>query len=95
MKSKRAEEYIDESIYDAAELVDKDGCGMAVVRRSDAYRAVEIAEEEMIEKAVTAYISICDHNINEERCALGGECDAANCPYCKAFKQKMMEIQNK
>ena len=51
MKSKGAEEYIDESIYDAAELVDKDGCGMAVVRRSDAYRAVEIAEEEMIEKA--------------------------------------------
>lgn len=54
MKSKRSEEYIDENIYDAAELVDKDGCGMAVVKRSDAYRAVEIAEEEMIEKALAA-----------------------------------------
>lgn len=39
MKSKKAEEYIDESTYDAAELVDKDGCGWAVVRRHDAYRA--------------------------------------------------------
>ena len=51
MKSKRAEEYIGESIYDAAELEDKDGCGMAVVRRSDAYRAVEIAEDDMADNA--------------------------------------------
>lgn len=91
MKSKKAEEYIDENIYDAAELVDKDGCGMAVVRQYDAYRAVELAEKEMIEKVVVAYISICDHNISEGRCALGGDCDAANCPYCKELKQKMME----
>lgn len=27
MKSKIAEEYIDENIYDAAECVDNDGCG--------------------------------------------------------------------
>ena len=51
MKSKRAEEYIDENIYDAAECVYKDGCGWAVVKRSDAYRAVELAEAEMVEKA--------------------------------------------
>lgn len=51
MKSKRTEEYIDDNIYDAAECVDKDGCGWAVVKRSDAYRAVELAEEEMAETA--------------------------------------------
>ena len=48
MKSKSAEEYIDNNIYDAAECVDKDGCGWAVVKRSDAYRAVELAEAEMV-----------------------------------------------
>ena len=48
MKSKSAEEYIDKNIYDAAECVDKDGCGWAVVKRSDAYRAVELAEDELI-----------------------------------------------
>lgn len=51
MKSKRAEEFIDENIYDAADLVDRDGCGWAVVGRHKAYHAVELAEEDMAEKA--------------------------------------------
>lgn len=55
MKSKRAEEYIDDNIYDAAECVDKDGCGWAVVKRSDAYRAVELAEENMADKATQLF----------------------------------------
>lgn len=91
MKSKRAKEYIGESIYDAAELVDKDGCGMAVVRRSDAYHAIEIAEDEMIEKAVAAYISICIRNMGDGMCAIGVKCNANKCHYCKDFKQKLME----
>lgn len=48
MKSKRAEEYIEDNVCDAAECVDKDGCGWSVVKRSDAYHAVELAEAEMV-----------------------------------------------
>lgn len=91
MISKRAEEYIDENVYDADELVDKDGCGLAVVRQYDAYRAVELVEKEMVEKAVVAYTSICVHNMGEGVCALGGECDANKCLYCTELKQKMGE----
>lgn len=83
MISKKAEEYIDENVYDAAELVDKDGCGCAVVRRHDAYRAVEIAEEEIVEKAVVAFCS--------ERCS--GGCPLANKDYCgglQRFKQALV-----
>lgn len=50
MKSKRAEKYIEDNVYDAAECVDKDGCGWAVVKLSYAYNAVDLAEEEMVEK---------------------------------------------
>lgn len=53
--SKRAEEYIDDNIYDAAECVDKDGCGWAVVKRNDAYLAVKFAEEDMAEKATQLF----------------------------------------
>lgn len=88
MKSKRAEKYLKEHLSDFPLLG-------GYVNVYYARKAVEIAKEEMAEEAVTAYISICDHNISEGRCVLGGECDAANCPYCKEFKQKMMEIQNK
>lgn len=51
MVSKRAGEYIDESAVDSADLVNMDGLGMAVVMRSDAKHAVELAEDEIIEKA--------------------------------------------
>lgn len=46
MKSEKAKAFIDENETDAANLVDKDGCGWAVVGIYDAYRAVELAEQE-------------------------------------------------
>lgn len=89
MKSKRAEEYIDENVYDAAELVDKDGCGWAVVRRHDAYRAVEIVEEEMIEKAAELHSQTCNMYAGYGLCLHGGRCK--DCELIADFKQKMME----
>lgn len=55
MKSKRAEEYIEDNVHDAADLVDRDGCGWAVVGRHYAYHAIDLAEEEMAEKAVQLF----------------------------------------
>lgn len=50
MKSKKAKEYIDEWVFDAANLVDADGVGCAVIRRCDAVEAVERAEAEIREE---------------------------------------------
>jgi hypothetical protein len=55
MKSKRAGEYIEDNVHDAADLVDRDGCGWAVVGRHKAYHAVELAEAEMVEKAAQLF----------------------------------------
>lgn len=55
MKSKRAEEYIEDNVHDAADLVDRDGCGWAVVGRHYAYHAIDLAEEEMVEKAAQLF----------------------------------------
>lgn len=55
MKSKRAEECIEDNVHDAADLVDRDGCGWAVVGRHYAYHAIDLAEEEMAEKAVQLF----------------------------------------
>lgn len=84
MKSKSAEEYIDNNIYDAAECVDKDGCGWAVVKRSDAYRAVELAEAEMVEKAWRAFCAV--HCPKE--CPLD---NSDECGSLREFKRKMEE----
>lgn len=81
MKSTRAEEYIDDNIYDAAECVDKDGCGWAVVKRSDAYRAVELAEKDLINRAIVSY---CE-NVCEDR-----PCDI-HCQALDNFIKKLME----
>lgn len=89
MKRKRAEEYIEKNVYDAAECVDKDGCGWAVVKRSDAYRIVELAEEDMAEKAIKAYIQCCEWREGEDSCVAGYKCD--KCPSMDNFKQKLME----
>lgn len=80
MKSKRAEEYIDISIvysdfYDA--------CGF-IVSEGDASSAVEIAEEDMTEKAAKAFCAV--------HCPKG--CPLYNKNECKAlreFKRKMEE----
>ena len=87
MKSKRAEEYIDDNIYDAAECVDRDGCGWAVVKQSDAYRAVELAEEEMIEKALQAFSESCEMYAGSGVCLENGRCESCN--RVMRFKQKL------
>lgn len=89
MKSKSAEEYIDNNIYDAAECVDKDGCGWAVVKRSDAYRAVELAEAEMVEKAGRAFAEYCEMYAGGGKCLEGCECET--CTRIMYFKRKMEE----
>lgn len=82
MKSKRAEEYIEDNVHDAADLVDRDGCGWAVVGRHKAYHAVELAEEDMAEKAAKAFCAVhCPKG-----CPFDKECEAI-----REFKQKMME----
>lgn len=83
MISSKAERYLADSLCDAGALVDKDGVGMLVVRRSDARRIVELAEEELLEKAEAAFCS--------ERCFAG--CPLTSKDYCGAlqrFKQKLI-----
>lgn len=46
MKSERAEAYINANEMDAAYLVDKDGCGWAVIGIYQARKAVELAEQD-------------------------------------------------
>lgn len=89
MKSKRAEEYIEDNVHDAADLVDRDGCGWAVVGRHKAYHAVELAEEDMAEKAIKAYIQCCKWREGEDSCVAGYKCD--KCPSMDNFKRKLME----
>ena len=59
MKSERAEAYIKGNEMDAAYLVDKDGCGWAVIGIHQARKAVELAEQDaearMRRKAVQAF----------------------------------------
>lgn len=84
MKRKRAEEYIEKNVYDAAECVDKDGCGWAVVKRSDAYRIVELAEEDMADKAAKAFCAV--------HCPKGCPFDNSDgCGALREFKRKMEE----
>lgn len=84
MKSKRAEEYIEDNVHDAADLVDRDGCGWAVVGRHKAYHAVEIAEEDMAEKAANAFCAV--------HCPKGCPFDnSEECNALREFKRKMEE----
>ena len=59
MKSERAEAYINANEMDAAYLVDKDGCGWAVIGIYQARKAVELAAQDaaarMRRKAVQAF----------------------------------------
>ena len=50
MKSEKAKEFIDKNEMATANLVDKDGCGWAVVGIYDAYKAVELAEKDARER---------------------------------------------
>ena len=59
MKSERAKAYINANDMDAVYLVDKDGCGWAVIGIHQARKAVELAEQEaearMRRKVVQAF----------------------------------------
>ena len=65
MKSEKAKEFIDKNEMDAANLVDKDGCGWAVVGIYDAYKAVELAEKDARERMKRAFcLQICGERGN-------------------------------
>lgn len=72
MKSEKAKEFIDKNEMAAANLVDKDGCGWAVVGIYDAYKAVELAEKDARERMKRAFcLQICGERGNTES---GCEC---------------------
>lgn len=50
MKSEKARKYIEDWTFDATSLVDADGIGAIVLRRYEAVKAVEIAEQEAEER---------------------------------------------
>lgn len=77
MKSKRAEELI---------LL---GTECYEVTTITAEQAVELAEEDMAEKAIKAYIQCCEWREGEDSCVAGYKCD--KCPSMDNFKQKLME----
>lgn len=72
MKSEKAKEFIDKNEMATANLVDKDGCGWAVVGIYDAYKAVELAEKDARERMKRAFcLQICGERGNTES---GCEC---------------------
>lgn len=93
MKSEKAEAYINDNEMDAANLVDKDGCGWAVIGIHYARRAVELAEQEaeerMRKRAIEAYCVDCC-------CTVVGTCGigADNCVALRQFIQKLNENEN-
>lgn len=50
MKSEKARKYIEDWTFEAADLVDADGVGAIVLRRYEAVKAVELAEQEAEER---------------------------------------------
>lgn len=59
------------------------------VSRWKAERAVEIAEEDMIEKAVKLFYEDCEIYAGDGKCLGGGKCE--NCDRVNKFKRKLME----
>lgn len=83
MISSKAERYLADSLCDAGTLVDKDGVGMLVVRRSDARHIVELTEGELLEKAGAVFCS--------EHCFAGCPyTDKDCCGVLRRFKQKLI-----
>lgn len=88
--SKRAKEYIEENTELADNLVDLYGWGLFnVVEEYDARHAIELAEEEMVEKAGHIFAEYCEMYAGEGKCLEGGDC--ATCKRITEFKQKLME----
>lgn len=65
MKSERAEAYINANEMDAAYLVDKDGCGWAVIGIHQARKAVELAEQEAEERVYEKLRRLCMKTLRE------------------------------
>lgn len=82
MISTKAEKYIDD---DAVVMNNGD----RMVDASTAYMAVELAEEEMIEKAGRVFAEYCEMYAGDGKCLERGEC--AICARIVEFKQKMKE----
>lgn len=82
MKSKRAEKYIEEHR-------DKHPYPSGDFSAGAAFEAVELAEEDMAEKAAKAYIQCCEWREGEDSCVAGYKCD--KCPSMDNFKRKLME----
>lgn len=61
--------------------------GDRMVDASTVYTAVDIAEEEMIKKAVIAFVETCEMYAGNGKCLEGGEC--ATCSRTTKFKQKL------
>lgn len=59
------------------------------ISRWKAERAVEIAEEEMIEKAAIVFSEYCEIYAGDGKCLGGGKCE--NCDRVNKFKRKLME----
>lgn len=55
-----------------------------------AYIAVEIAEEEMIEKAVKAFAEVCEMYAGNERCLECVKC--RDCERVKEFRQRLEKL---
>lgn len=77
MKSERAKQYIDNDTIEFRN-------GDRMVDASTAYIAVEIADEDMIEKAVKAFAETCEMYAGEGRCLECVKCE--DCERVKRFK---------
>ncbi len=55
----------------------------------DVYKAIDIAEDEMIEKAVQVFSESCEMYAIDGICLENGRCDSCSRVY--EFKQKLME----
>lgn len=90
MKSKEAKKYLSSSAMGPNSPLAQDQD--YVWRYYSIIKAIEIAENEMIEKALEAYKFACEENYDGECWAFGGfsKC-CGQCAGYNEFKQKMME----
>lgn len=82
MKSKRAEKYIEEHR-------DKHPYPSGDFSAGAAFEAVELAEEEMAEKAANVFAQRCDMYDDDGTCLIGKTCK--DCKIVTRFKQELME----
>lgn len=88
MKSKRAEEYLKDN-REEIEINWETGETEQMIWPKDARRAVELAEEEMAEKAANVFAQRCDMYDDDGTCLIGKTCK--DCKIVTRFKQELME----